>query len=144
MSASTQKTMATWMKAFKNIKDMFDQAKQKIIDKLKEEVVAKVTKKERVSVLFAQGGNLNPNPAHKPRDSVINEVDESSEGDSTRRDARKPNNRKKPLAEVAPAAPQFSFEDLFTMESGMRKQTIPKVEANSIRNSVVDVNLIKK
>ena len=105
LSASTQKTMATWMKAFKNIKDMFDQAKQKIIDKLKEEVVAKVTKKERVSVLFAQGGNLNPNPAHKPRDSVINEVDESSEGDSTRRDARKPNNRKKPLPEPAPAAP---------------------------------------
>jgi len=103
LSASTQKTMATWIKAFKNIKDMFDQAKQKIIDKLKEEVVAKVTKKERVSVLFAQGGNLNPNPAHQPRDSVINEVDESSEGESTRRDARKPNNRKT-LAEAAPVA----------------------------------------
>ena len=88
--------METWIKSFKNIKDMFDQEKQKIIDKLKEEVVKKVTKKERVSVLFTQGGNLNPGQLQaKPRDSVINEVDESSEGDSTRKDVTKPNNRTK-------------------------------------------------
>jgi|APSaa5957512535_1039671.scaffolds.fasta_scaffold161367_1 hypothetical protein len=38
---------------------MFDLEKQKIIDKLKEEVIKKTGKKERVSVLFTQGGNLN-------------------------------------------------------------------------------------
>lgn len=96
LSASTQKTMETWIKSFKNIKDMFDQEKQKIIDKLKEEVVKKVTKKERVSVLFTQGGNLNPNqPQPRPRDSVINEVDESSEGDSVRKDTSRPSNKKR-------------------------------------------------
>lgn len=145
LSASTQKTMETWIKSFKNIKDMFDQEKQKIIDKLKEEVVKKVTKKERVSVLFTQGGNLNPNqPQARPRDSVINEVDESSEGDSTRKDTSRPNNRKKKEEQETKPAPQFDFDDLFTMESGMRKQTIHKREGQSIKNSVVDVNLIKQ
>ena len=123
---------------------MFDQEKQKIIDKLKEEVVKKVTKKERVSVLFTQGGNLNPNnqgnPALRDRDSVINEVDEGSEGESTRKGTTRPNNRKKP--DDTPTQ-QFDFADFFTMESGMRKQTIHKNEGQSIKNSVVDVNLIK-
>ena len=143
LSASTQKTMETWIRSFKNIKNMFDQEKQKIIDKLKEEVVKKVTKKERVSVLFTQGGNLNPNQPHRPRDSVINEVDESSEGDSTRKDTTRPNNRKKKEESPAKPVPQFDFDDLFTMESGMRKQTIQKNEGQSIKSSVVDVNLIK-
>jgi len=144
LSASTQKTMETWIKSFRNIKAMFDEEKQKIIDKLKEEVVKKVAKKERVSVLFTQGGNLNPNQAQlRPRDSVINEVDESSEGDSTRRDARRPNNRNKKEEEKAKPAAQFDFDDLFAAETGMRKQTIQKAEGKSMKNSVADGNLIK-
>ena len=153
LSASTQKTRETWIKSFKNIKDMFDQEKQKIIDKLKEEVVKKVTKKERVSVLFTQGGNLNPGqlqakPRDNNKDSVINEVDESSEGDdndnSTRKDVTKLKKRTKKEQKETKAPSQFDFEDLFTMESGMRKQTIQKKEGQSIKNSIVDVNLIMK
>ena len=52
LSASSSINMENWIKAFKGIKEMYQNEKQKIIDKLKKDLNKNLVKRESVTSIF--------------------------------------------------------------------------------------------